>query len=95
VLPRIVSAELLPTSVSSPAPRSITPIPTVVIPVKDRAIPAARQRQLARALPNSITYEYEGGHASVVMNSTAFRPALLAACASISTRLASSPRAQP
>lgn len=66
-------------------------VPTsVVIPTKDRAIPAARQRVLARTLPNSTTYEFEGGHASVVMNAAAFRPALLAACASVSTRLASS-----
>jgi len=65
-------------------------VPTsVVIPSKDRAIPAARQRALARALPNSTTYEFVGGHASVVMNAEAFRPALLAACASVATRLIS------
>lgn len=70
-------------------------VPTsVVIPAKDRAIPAARQRQLARALPNSTTYEFEGGHASVVLNAEAFRPALLAACASVATRLASASRSQ-
>jgi diacylglycerol O-acyltransferase len=71
-------------------------VPTsVVIPMKDRAIPAGRQRQLARALPNSTTYEFAGGHASVVMNAAAFRPALLAACASVSTRLASTGHALP
>jgi diacylglycerol O-acyltransferase len=66
-------------------------VPTaVVIPNKDRAIPPARQRQLARRLPNSTTYEFDGGHASVVLNAPGFRPALLAACASVSTRLTSS-----
>jgi diacylglycerol O-acyltransferase len=67
-------------------------VPTaVVIPNKDRAIPPGRQRALARALPQSTTYEFDGGHASVVMNAEAFRPALLAACASVAKRLSSSP----
>ena len=39
-------------------------VPTsVVIPTKDRAIPAARQRRLAKTLPNSTVYEFDGGHA--------------------------------
>ena len=65
-------------------------VPTsVVIPSKDRASPATRQRRLAKALPNSTTYEFDGGHASIVLNADAFRPALLAACASVSSRLPS------
>jgi len=74
---------------SSPWIGSMAVPTSVVIPTKDRAIPPARQRALARALPNSTTYEFAGGHASVVMNADSFRPALLAACASVSTRLAS------
>lgn len=77
---------------SSPWIGQMTVPTAVVIPTKDRAIPAARQRQLARALPNSTTYEFDGGHASVVLRADAFRPALLAACASVATRLASAAR---
>ena len=65
-------------------------VPTaVIVPTRDRAIPPARQRQLAKTLPNATRYEFAGGHASVVLNAAAFRPALLAACASVSVRLAS------
>ena len=66
-------------------------VPTaVVVPTKDRAIPPPRQRRLARALPNATRYEFAGGHASVVLNAERFTPALLAACASVSVRLAAS-----
>ncbi|MCW2496907.1 alpha/beta fold hydrolase [Jatrophihabitans sp.] len=65
---------------------------SLVITAKDRAIPAARQRQLARLLPDSTSYEIAAGHASVVMSAAKFRPALLAACASVSVRLAASGR---
>ena len=71
-------------------------VPTaVVIPTKDRAIPAGRQRRLAKALPHSTTYEFLGGHASIVLNAEAFRPALLAACASVSVRLAAAENGRP
>lgn len=64
-------------------------VPTsVVVTTRDRAILPARQRRLARLLPNSTVYEVAGGHASCVMNAAAFTPALLAACASVSARIA-------
>jgi 3-oxoadipate enol-lactonase len=63
-------------------------VPTaVVIPTRDKAIPPTHQRQLAKALPHSTVYEIDAGHASCVMNAGAFRPGLLAACASVSVRL--------
>jgi diacylglycerol O-acyltransferase len=64
-------------------------IPTsVVVTNRDKAVPPAHQRQLAKALPQSTSYEIDAGHASCVMNAAAFRPGLLAACASVSSRLA-------
>lgn len=69
-------------------------VPTsVVITTRDRAILPARQRRLARLLPNSTVYEVPGGHACCVMNAAVFTPALLAACASVAVRAApSAPR---
>jgi pimeloyl-ACP methyl ester carboxylesterase len=67
-------------------------VPTsVVLTLRDRAIPPEHQRRLARALPQSTTYEIDAGHASCVMNAAAFRPGLVAACASVSVRLQSVP----
>jgi len=63
-------------------------VPTsVVVTSRDKAIPPAHQRQLAKTLPRSTIYEVDAGHASCVMNAAAFRPGLLAACASVSSRV--------
>lgn len=64
-------------------------VPTaVVLTCRDRAIRPARQRRLAELLPHATTYEVDAGHAACVLEADAFRPALLAACASVSSRLA-------
>lgn len=58
----------------------------VVVTAKDRLIPAPRQRQLARRIPDATIYEVDAGHAGVVMRAATFTPALQAACASVSAR---------
>ncbi len=64
-------------------------VPTaVVLTARDKAIRPPQQRRLARLLPYSTTYEVDAGHAACVLEAERFRPALLAACASVSTRLA-------
>ena len=63
-------------------------VPTaVVLTRRDRAIRPARQRRLAALLPDATTYEVDAGHAACVLEADAFRPALLAACASVSSRI--------
>jgi diacylglycerol O-acyltransferase len=63
-------------------------VPTaVVVTRRDRLIPHERQRSLARLIPGATVHEADAGHASCVLNSAAFRPALLAACASVTSRL--------
>jgi diacylglycerol O-acyltransferase len=63
----------------------------VVVTTKDRLIPAARQHQLARRIPDATVYEIDAGHASCVMRAERFTPAVLAACASVSARAAGLP----
>ena len=64
-------------------------VPTaVVVTAKDRAIGTARQRRLAALLPASTSYEADAGHASCVVGAHRFTPALLAACASVTSRVA-------
>lgn len=65
-------------------------VPTaVVIPARDRLIPPARQRELARRISQATVYEMAAGHASCVMELDEFRPAMLAACSSVASRIAS------
>lgn len=64
-------------------------VPTsVVLTARDKAIRPAQQRRLARLLPDCTTYEVDAGHASCVLEAERFRPALLAACASVASRTA-------
>ena len=66
-------------------------VPTaVVVTAKDRLIPPERQRAMARAIPGATVYEAPAGHAACVLRADAFRPAMLAATASVSARLQSS-----
>ena len=58
----------------------------VVITTRDRLIPPARQLELARCLPDAAVYEVEAGHAACVLAADRFRPALLAATASVTGR---------
>jgi 3-oxoadipate enol-lactonase len=59
----------------------------VVVTARDRLIAPGRQRALARALPRCTTYEVPAGHAACVLGADRFRPALLAAVASVSSRI--------
>lgn len=63
-------------------------VPTaVVLTCRDRAIRPARQRRLAALLPDATMYEVDAGHAACVLEANRFTPALLAACASVVSRL--------
>ena len=63
-------------------------VPTaVVVTARDRLILPSRQRAMARAIPRSTSYEVAAGHASCVLGAERFRPALLAATASVSSRI--------
>jgi diacylglycerol O-acyltransferase len=60
----------------------------VVVTARDRVIPPERQHRMARAIPHATVYEVDAGHASCVLNAQRFRPAMLAAVASVSSRIA-------
>ncbi len=65
-------------------------VPTaVVVTARDRLIPPTQQRLLARRIPDATVYEVDAGHASCVLGAEQFTPALQAACASVSARIAS------
>jgi 3-oxoadipate enol-lactonase len=75
-------------------------VPTaVVVTTRDRLIPPARQHALARAIPRATVHEVDAGHACCVLGAERFRPALLAAAASVSSRVSAAssqrPSAQP
>jgi 3-oxoadipate enol-lactonase len=62
-------------------------VPTaVVITGKDRAIPAERQREVARRIPGSTLHEIPAGHASCVLQADIFEKGLLEACATTEAR---------
>jgi 3-oxoadipate enol-lactonase len=71
---------------STPWVHQLTVPASVVITLRDHAIPVAYQRALVRALPDATAFEIDSGHAAVVLDAERFRPALLAACASVSAR---------
>ncbi|MDT4919054.1 MAG: hypothetical protein QOH89_3754 [Pseudonocardiales bacterium] len=58
----------------------------VVVTARDRLIPPARQRAMAGAIPLATSYEVAAGHIACVLAADRFRPALLAAVASVSSR---------
>ena len=64
----------------------------VVVTARDKVLPPARQRWLARQIPEATVYEADAGHSSCVLRADAFRPALLAACASVASRAAARAR---
>lgn len=67
-------------------------LPTsVVVTARERLIPPARQHALARRVAGATVYEAPSGHASCVIGAGRFTPALVAACASVATRVASTP----
>ncbi|HWA66608.1 MAG TPA: alpha/beta fold hydrolase [Mycobacteriales bacterium] len=68
---------------------------SVIIADRDRAIPTRRQHSLAAAIPGAISYEFSGGHASLVLGATEFVPVLLEACGSVTRRIRQMPRQRP
>lgn len=63
-------------------------VPTaVVVTARDRLIPAVRQREMARAIQHATVHEVDAGHACCVLGADRFRPAMLAAVASVSNRI--------
>lgn len=58
----------------------------VVVTAKDRAIPPAHQRELARAIRGAVVFEANAGHAACVFRATEFVPTVAAACASVHAR---------
>jgi diacylglycerol O-acyltransferase len=67
-------------------------VPTaVVLTARDKLIPPLRQRDLARRISGATVYEVDAGHASCVLNAERFRPAMLAATASVTSRIPSNP----
>lgn len=63
-------------------------VPTsVVVTARDKAIPARRQRWLARQITGATSYEIDGGHASCVMRADEFSSGLKPATASVLSRL--------
>jgi 3-oxoadipate enol-lactonase len=59
----------------------------VVVTARDRLVPPARQHVLARSIPHATAFEVDAGHASCVLGADRFRPAVLAAVASVSSRI--------
>lgn len=65
-------------------------VPTaVVVTARDRAIPTARQRAMAAAIPGASVHEAPGGHASVVFDVQRWRPVFLSAVAEVVERVRS------
>lgn len=63
-------------------------VPTaVVIPKRDRVIPAQRQRQLAALIPGATVHESDCGHAGCVMESEKFVPTFLEAVRVTASRI--------
>ncbi|MCF8589435.1 alpha/beta fold hydrolase [Gordonia liuliyuniae] len=62
-------------------------VPTaVVVPLRDRAIPPKRQRQMAARIPGATLHEVDAGHACCVMNADAFVPVLTEATTTVLAR---------
>lgn len=66
---------------SRPWLRQIDVPVAVVVTRKDRVIAAQRQRDLAQRIPGATVHEVDAGHASCVLQSDKFVPALLEALA--------------
>jgi len=66
---------------SRPWLRQIDVPVAVVVTRKDRVIAAQRQRELAQRIPGATVHEVDAGHASCVLQSDKFVPALLEALA--------------
>jgi pimeloyl-ACP methyl ester carboxylesterase len=64
-------------------------VPTaVVVTTRDRVIGPARQRELVSSIRDAVEFDVPAGHATCVLGAERFRPALLAALASVTGRTA-------
>ncbi len=62
-------------------------VPTaVVVTTRDRAIPPARQRGLARSIPGATLHEIDAGHAACTLETEKFVPALVEAVNTVHAR---------
>ncbi|GAA4804999.1 alpha/beta fold hydrolase [Nocardioides caeni] len=62
-------------------------VPTaVVVMMRDRVIPTARQIALARAIPGATIHEVDDGHAGSVLRSERFVPRFVEAAATVNAR---------
>ncbi len=52
----------------------------VIIPSQDRVVPPTRQRKLAAAIPDAVTYELDGDHDVFLTAPDRFLTALRATC---------------
>ena len=69
-------------------------VPSAVVALtRDRAIPAERQRALAKSIPAATLHEVEGGHAACVLAHERFTPVLMEACGSVAARIGGPRRA--
>lgn len=59
----------------------------VVVTTRDRLIPPAAQRALARRIRNATAYDAVTGHGGCVLGAEQFRPAMLAATGSVTGRI--------
>lgn len=58
----------------------------VVVTGQDKAIPTARQHELAASIPSAVVYEVPGGHASVVFEADTWVPVFLEAVQDVAAR---------
>ncbi len=64
-------------------------VPTsVVVTARDHFISPVRQRKLAAAIPGANVYEVPADHGACVLGAESFVPALVDACTSVATRIA-------
>ena len=71
-------------------------VPTaVVVTQRDKVLPPANQIALARRIPGATIHPIDAGHASCVMESEKFVPALLEAIATVHARRRDFPRRPP
>ncbi|MBM7366530.1 alpha/beta fold hydrolase [Gordonia hydrophobica] len=62
-------------------------VPTaVVVPLRDRAIPPARQMAMAQRIPGATLHTVDAGHSCCVMDADKFVPVLAQACSEVLAR---------
>src|SRR5207302_159231 len=63
-------------------------VPTaVVVMLRDRGVPPARQIKLAQSIPGATIHTVDAGHTACMFGSQRFVPVLVEACGSVADRL--------